>query len=278
LPYIEKIIVFKEKIMGKSLQEFSTSAHRNSTKTTTEVKLEKRCLKGFITYSHVDASAKDELRKRLAVMEQENELITWEDSQLIPGDNARQEGILKKVADSDLLLYLVSAASLASENCKKELAEAIEGNKRVIPIILEYCDWASDQLSRFEALPHKGKPISKWDDPSEGWQNVVDGIRKAVDKKQEEAEALPDTSEEHLLAQQFFEDGNRLLAELSRRDAPEKAIEAYSRAINIYPSYAEAYRNRGEVYRSLDKPEKALEDYTIPSPIIRGSVLVVCDE
>lgn len=139
-------------------------------------------LKGFITYSHEDTEAKDELRKRLAVMEQQNELVTWDDGQLTPGDKALQEDILKKVEDSDLLLYLVSAASLASENCNRELAVAIKGDKRVIPIILEHCDWLKHKVSNFEVLPHKGKPISKWDDESEGWQNVVSGIRSAINR------------------------------------------------------------------------------------------------
>ena len=44
-------------------------------------------LKGFITYSHKDAAAKDELRERLAVMEQKNELTIWHDGQITaPGD------------------------------------------------------------------------------------------------------------------------------------------------------------------------------------------------
>ena len=60
--------------MSKLLQEFSTSAHRNSTKTATEVKLKKRCLKGFITYAHDDEKAKDELQKRLNVMNQSSSL------------------------------------------------------------------------------------------------------------------------------------------------------------------------------------------------------------
>ena len=144
-------------------------------------------LKGFITYSHEDTEAKDELRKHLAVMKQQNVLVTWDDGQLTPGDKALQEDILKKVEDSDLLLYLVSAASLASENCNRELAEAIRGDKRVIPIILEHCDWLKHKVSNFEVLPHKGKPISKWDDESEGWQNVVGGIRSAISRIRLEA-------------------------------------------------------------------------------------------
>ena len=131
-------------------------------------------LKGFITYSHKDAEQKEELRERLAVMEQQNEMTPWDDCQLTPGDEALQEDILEKVADSDLLLYLVSAASLASKNCNRELAEALNQKIRVIPIILEDCDWLRHQISRFEVLPHKGKPINEWRPESKGWQNVVD--------------------------------------------------------------------------------------------------------
>ena len=94
-------------------------------------------LKGFITYSHEDKEQKDELRKRLAVMEQQNELKTWHDEDIVAGDPARQEDILKEVADSDLLLFLISADSLASKSCKQELEEALERGITVISIVLE---------------------------------------------------------------------------------------------------------------------------------------------
>ena len=106
-------------------------------------------LKGFITYSHKDAAAKDELRERLVVMEQKNEFITWHDAQITAGDEW-YEDISKNLAGSDILLYLVSAASLASKNCNKELAEALTADIKVIPIILEHCDWQQHKLSDFE--------------------------------------------------------------------------------------------------------------------------------
>ena len=214
-------------------------------------------LKGFITYSHEDTEAKHELRKRLAVMEQQNELMTWDDGQLTPGDGALQEDILKNVADSDLLLYLVSAASLASKNCNRELAEAIEGDKRVIPIILEHCDWLRHQLSGFEVLPHKGKPITDWKTAAEGWQNVVEGIRKVVDKIKSEASASPGTSEKELRAEMAFQYGHVLflLGQLDR------AMEAYSSAINLNPRNASAYNNRGIVYADKGDLDNAIEHY-----------------
>ena len=214
-------------------------------------------LKGFITYSHENTAQKDELRKRLAVMEQQNELVTWDDGQLTPGDGALQEDILKKVADSDLLLYLVSAASLASKNCNRELAEALKQEIRVIPIILEHCDWLHHQLSGFEVLPHKGKSLTKWEDESEGWQNVVDGIRKTVNKMKSKAETLSDISESEILAELACQRGNVLLL-LGKTG---EAIEIYSQAIELNPHHAFAYNNRGIAYDRNHEVNKALEDY-----------------
>ena len=214
-------------------------------------------LNGFITYSHEDTEAKDELRKRLAVMEQQNELVTWDDGQLTPGDGALQEDILKKVEDSDLLLYLVSAASLASKNCNKELAEALKQEIRVIPIILEHCDWLRHQLSGFEVLPNKGKPITKWDDESEGWQNVVDGIRKVVEMQSENW--FSKTFEKELRAESEFHRGNvqQLLGQL------ETAIEAYSQSIDLKPRVASSYNNRGAAYQKKGNFDRAIEDFNM---------------
>ena len=214
-------------------------------------------LKGFITYSHEDTKQKDELRKRLAVMAQQNELVTWDDGQLTPGDGALQEDLLKKVADSDLLLYLVSAASLASKNCNKELAEALKQEITVIPIILEHCDWLHHQLSGFEVLPYKGKPISKWEDESEGWQNVVDGIWETVDAMRVQADLSSESAQNNQLAEWVFQQGNFLLM-LKQID---KAVEAYSHAIDLNSNNAEIYSNRGAACAEKSNYDLAIKDF-----------------
>ena len=214
-------------------------------------------LKGFITYSHEDTEAKKELRKRLTVMEQNNELVTWDDGQLTPGDKGLQEDLLKKVADSDLLLYLVSAASLASKNCNKELAEALKREIKVIPIILEHCDWLYHQLSSFEVLPDKGKPLTKWKDESEGWQNVVDGIRKAIDEMQTQAKSTSESVQNKRLTEWVFQQGNFLMM----LKQTKIAIEAYSYVVELNPNNAVAYNNRGVAYDQRGRFDKAMKDY-----------------
>ena len=214
-----------------------------------------RLLKIFITYVHKNTAAKDELITRLAVMQQRNELVTWHDAEMIGGDKWRED-IFKHLADSDILLYLVSAASLASENCNKELAEAVSSNVRIIPIILEDCDWQNHQLSDFQALPDKGNPISKWQ--PEGWQNVVDGIRKIVDKMQSQVDSPSETSEKVLPAELALQQGNvcMMLGQI------EMAIEAYSRVIELNPNNPNAYNNRGVAYSAKGEYDCAIADYT----------------
>ena len=203
--------------------------------------------------------AKNKLRTYLAVIEQQKKLVTWHDGDITAGDKARQEDILKEVADSDILLYLVSAASLASDNCNKELAEALKENLRIIPIILEACDWENHELSDFEVLPFKGKPINKWDPESDGWNNVVKGIREAVDKMSSQASPSPCITEEEIemLADVALQRGNFAMM-LEQMDAAEAA---YSRAIELKPNYAAAYSNRGRAYRRKGEYDRAINDF-----------------
>ena len=220
-------------------------------------------LKGFITYSHENIEAKNELRKCLGVMEQNNELVTWDDGQLTPGDGALQEDILEKVADSDLLLYLVSAASLASKNCNKELAEALNQEIRIIPIILEHCDWLNHQLRGFEVLPEKGKPIydiSEWNPESKGWMSVVEGIRKVVNEMRSQAKPSPSVTPEEIetLAFLAFHRGNFMMM----LDQIDEALKVYSRVIELSLNNAEVYNNRGCAFQMKGEYNRAIADYS----------------
>ncbi len=219
-------------------------------------------LKVFITYSHKDLQQNIELQTRLAVMADEGKIELWDDNKILPGDEWEKD-ISDNLAESDILLYLTSAASLASKNCNKELADVLRANIRVISIILEACDWEHHQLSRFEVLPHKVKPINEWRPQSKGWQNVVTGIRKVVDKMLSHADSASSAFGDELLAELAFQQGNvfMMFGEI------DKAIEAYSQAIKLNPRDTDAYNNRGVAYQKLGNFDRAFKDYNTAIPI-----------
>ena len=208
-------------------------------------------LKVFITYSYEDTDSKDKLRQCLAVMENKGLITIWHDNEILPGDKW-YEDISKNLADSDILLYLVSASSLASKNRNKELGEALSEKIRVIPIILEDCDWQNHQLSNVQALPDNGKPINEWQPESKGWQNVVVGLQKVVEKMLTKASG---SNLKETLPEWVFQQGNFLMM----LGQSNKAIEAYSHAIELNPNNV-AYCNRGAAYFGKGAYDRAIED------------------
>ena len=138
-------------------------------------------LKIFITYAHENREAKSNLITSLAVMIRAGLIKIWHDAEVLGGERWKEE-ISSNLLQSDLVLFLVSPQSLASNNCCKELEIAIEKDIRVIPIILTACDWRRNELGELQAFPDDGLPISQWTSEESGWQNVVDGIRRVVDE------------------------------------------------------------------------------------------------
>ena len=211
-------------------------------------------LKVFITYSHQDTDAKDKLIECLAVMKQQDMITTWHDNEILPGDKWR-EAISNNLANSDILLYLVSASSLASENCNKELGDALGHNIRVVSIILESCDWQNHKLSEYEVIPDKGGSINESTHKSKAWQNVVNGIREVVNKMQSQTS---DSAQKEALSNWIFQQGNFLIT-IGQID---RSIEAYLRAIELDPDSAKIYNNRGNAYEIKNDVDLAITDYT----------------
>ena len=212
----------------------------------------------FITYSHKDIKAKEQLITYLAAMKREGLIKIWQDNEILPGDTWR-DSIFKNLDETDILLYLVSADSLASKNCNKELVEALNTNVRVIPIILEHCDWLNHQLSGFQVLPDEGKPINVWKDENEGWQSPVTSIRKVIHQMQTQVVSSSDISQEAVLAELEYERGNFLML----FGKIESAIKAYSDAIELNPHYSAAYNNRGVVYVDIGEYNLAIRDFNM---------------
>ena len=152
-------------------------------------------MKAFISYSHKDEAALRRLHTHLAVLRREGRIDEWFDREILAGGEIDAE-IAERLEFSGLFLLLVSPDFLASDYCvEREMGRALErhrsGEAKVVPIIVEPCDWASTSLRSLKALPSDGKPISEWTNENNAYLDVVQELRRVL-----EAEETPRAAEQ----------------------------------------------------------------------------------
>lgn len=139
-------------------------------------------VKAFISYSHRDEKALERLHTHLATLRREEKITAWYDREVLAGDDIDSK-ISSNLSKSDFFLALVSPDFLNSNYCyEQEMAAALQrhadGSLRVIPIILEPCDWKSTPLGRLKAIPKDGKPISTWTNENVAYLDIVTELRR----------------------------------------------------------------------------------------------------
>lgn len=111
----------------------------------------------------IDAAALEHLHTHLANLQREGHIETWYDREILAGD-ALDDEIERELEAADLFLLLVSPDFIASDYCvERELQRALEGHEaqeaRVVPIIVEPCDWITlKPFRRLKAVPEDGNP------------------------------------------------------------------------------------------------------------------------
>jgi len=138
----------------------------------------------FISCSHKDSWALDRLHTHLAVLRREGQIETWFDRNILAGGELDRE-IAEQLEACDVFLLLVSPDFLASGYCyEREMMRALErhdaGEARVVPIIVEPCDWRASPLHKLKALPHDAKPVVEWTNQNNAFLNVVTELRRLV--------------------------------------------------------------------------------------------------
>jgi hypothetical protein len=151
-----------------------------------EEETQAEALNVFISYSHADEQAKDDLLKHLEPLRRLEIIKAWHDRMLKPGEDWG-----KKISDSlekaDIVLLLVSIDFINSPYCYDiELDRAIErhttGECVVIPVILRSCMWKSTPFGTIQAVPKDGRPVSLWPDRDDAFVNVAEGIKQTAEE------------------------------------------------------------------------------------------------
>ncbi|WP_323143586.1 toll/interleukin-1 receptor domain-containing protein [Massilia phyllosphaerae] len=140
----------------------------------------------FFSYCHADEKLRDRLEVHLSLMKNQGLIETWHDRGITAGSSV--DGTIDENLESaDVILLLVSADFLASRYCfsiemKRALERHVEGTARVIPVILEPCDWHTAPFAGLLAVPKDGKAVTIWANQAEAWTDVTRQIRKAVEE------------------------------------------------------------------------------------------------
>lgn len=149
-----------------------------------------KALKLFISYSKRDKEHLEDLKSHLAPLKREESILTWDDGNILPGEEW-DKSIRRELSTADVIILLVSADFMATEYIWKEIDIAIQrhesGEALVIPVIVRPCSWEFAPFARFNALPEKGRPVTKWENKDEAWQTVVQHIRRLSEKQKNDA-------------------------------------------------------------------------------------------
>jgi hypothetical protein len=125
------------------------------------------------------------LETHLSVLKREGVISTWSNRQIVAGTD-RSWQIDQRLEQASLILLLVSADFLASDYCyEREMQRALQrheaGQALLIPIIIRPCDWKHAPFAHMQVLPTTAKAITMWENLDAAWDDVVQGIRKALE-------------------------------------------------------------------------------------------------
>jgi hypothetical protein len=136
---------------------------------------------------------KDELVMRFNVLQAAGLAgEVWLDRMLEPGE-LWDSRIIQELERADMVLLLVSNASLASDyiqrkEMKTALARNAAGTAVVVPVIPERCQWtAFKELASLQALPKDAKPLREWKPARNvGWFHVMEALQEKIKRMQKE--------------------------------------------------------------------------------------------
>jgi hypothetical protein len=150
-------------------------------------------MKLFYCYARVDKDYRDELDNHLSNLKRSHQITSWSDREISPGVEWKT-AIDKELNTAHIILLLVSSSFMASDYCygiemKRALDRHAAGEVRVVPILLRAVDWEDAPFSNLQVLPSDAKPISRWSDRDDAFEDIAKGLRKVVKELQTSLEA-----------------------------------------------------------------------------------------
>lgn len=205
-----------------------------------------------ISYVEEDIEYKNQLLTHFTPLKYEG-VTFWDKSKINAGDTL-SESQKVNILDADIILILVSADYIATNELNYTISLALEKGIEVIPILVRSCAWQEDKvLSELNILPENGSPIStpnkkvSYDDV---YLEVTNSIRKTINRLR--IVKLNNLIEKSTLFTKLKQQVNSLEQELESKN---KVIE------NQLLTLAEKNRSNENIFnKKLEKQNNLLED------------------
>ena len=186
-------------------------------------------MNAFISYSHKDTRALERLHTHLAMLRRERKITAWYDRDIIAGGDIDKE-VSYQLEACALFLALVSPDFLASTYCyDKEMTRAFERHDadeiRIVPIIIEPCDWKTSPLGSLKALPRDGKPVATWPNSNEAFMDIIAELRRVLAKLELGAPHKSETLDTGIASTEGQYRIKRTFDQIDRSDFRERAFE-----------------------------------------------------
>ncbi|WP_452602394.1 leucine-rich repeat protein [Pontimicrobium sp. MEBiC06410] len=149
----------------------------------------KQMKKIFISYSKDDLKHVNTFINHLSALQRDGKVSHWYCSALEAGTEWDTE-IQEHFDSADIVCFIVSPNFMKTDYILDyEVAKAFERKKtdsnfKIIPIILNYCKWTTEEnnLGDFTALPYTAKPVLDFKNQDMAWYIIQECIRIVIDK------------------------------------------------------------------------------------------------
>lgn len=185
----------------------------------------------------------------------QNVIETWHDRRIVAGDEFDGQ-ISEHLEAADIILLLVSPYFLASSYCYDvEMTRAMErhseGSARVMPVILDLCDWHSAPFGKLLAMPRDGQPVSKYPNMHDAFLQVTTAIRAAVpvdaSNKLESQSPQPLTKAAQHVTEQPRSSNLRIKKQFTERDRDKFRDETFRYIASFFEASLVELESRNEL-------------------------------
>src|SRR5215467_6543485 len=114
----------------------------------------------YVSYSRRDNRLVTQLLKYLSALERDKNVEIFYDRQIEAGQEWR-ETLADRLDSASIVLFMLSPDALSSDFVRDEMRGSLVG-KRIVPIVLQPCEWQKSPIARYVVLPRDGRPVATW--------------------------------------------------------------------------------------------------------------------